>query len=114
MQSSSRGNPQDGSSPGPTRAFAPPDLASIPHMDDTSLTSNENQNDVQQNAPTTSSDQEPGPYIVGSPIDLGQIDNVDSIGFHMRSSSVRRSRFKNREHIELQEADDAETTSQRM
>jgi len=41
-----------------------------------------------------------GPFIIGSPIDLGDIDNVDNIGIRL-DPAVRSRRA--REHIELQE-----------
>lgn len=50
-----------------------------------------------------------GPFIVGSPIDLGDIDNVDNIG--LRLDPVTRGRRRTREHIELQETGAPESTS---
>lgn len=97
MQSSSRGGGVSSSSTTAAGPFTPPDLSSIPHMDE-----------AQQ--PQLG---ERGPYIVGSPIDLGDIDNVDSLGFSAarRASSVlRRKRAggggsAEHQHIELQQTD---------
>ena len=57
----------------------------------------------------------PGPYIVGSPIDLGAIDNVDSVNLRLGPGTKRASASARRkaraaggggeqQHIELQEA----------
>jgi hypothetical protein len=43
-----------------------------------------------------------GPFIIGSPIDLGDIDNVDNIGIRL-DPVVRSGSRCAREHIELQE-----------
>ncbi|KAK0088436.1 hypothetical protein PV326_004828 [Microctonus aethiopoides] len=98
MQPSSRGNPR-APSPGPLRPFTPPDLSSIPHMDD-SPTLNQSTNN-QNTADNNNEDDTNGPYIVGSPIDLGNIDNVDNIS--LRVGPFRRGRRRTREHIELRE-----------
>ncbi|KAL0115358.1 hypothetical protein PUN28_010712 [Cardiocondyla obscurior] len=94
-------------SPGPLRPFTPPDLSSIPHMDDTSL---HNGNDNYSNASPAASrandglqQEQTGPFIVGSPIDLGDIDNVDNIGLRLDPITRSSSRRRTREHIELQE-----------
>lgn len=85
-------------SPGPIRPFTPPDLSSIPNMDGTPLqlmgtsgASNSNNNGL------------PGPYIVGSPIDLGQIDNVDNMGSHMQDFVPTWCGKRMDDHIELKE-----------
>lgn len=96
-------------SPGPLRPFTPPDLSSIPHMDDTPLHNGSNGNgsnaSIAVNRTNDDAQQEPtGPFIIGSPINLGDIDNVDNIGFRLdpiTRGSSRRGRT--REHIELQE-----------
>lgn len=44
-----------------------------------------------------------GPFIIGSPIDLGAIDNVDNIGIRLEPFARVSSRRRAREHIELQE-----------
>ena len=81
------------------RPFTPPDLSSIPHMDEAT-----EQPLGERGGPTSSSRSNEqtdgsGLYIVGSPIDLGTIDNVDSI--NLRLGSVRLSSTP--QHIELQE-----------
>ncbi|XP_043252850.1 probable phospholipid-transporting ATPase IA isoform X4 [Colletes gigas] len=103
MQPTARGSPRV-PSPGSLRPFTPPDLSSIPHMDGTppqgsgvrsSFSSASGRgNDGKQ--------EQPGPYIIGSPIDLGSIDNVDNIG--LRIDPLSSGRRRTREHIELQEA----------
>lgn len=55
------------------------------------------------NSTTNGTIETTGPYIVGSQIDLGTIDNVDSIG-HQVGSIINRRR-RTREHIELQESE---------
>lgn len=52
-----------------------------------------------------------GPFIIGSPIDLGDIDNVDNIGLRL-DPVTRNSRRRAREHIELQETGSPESTSE--
>nr|XP_012138292.1 PREDICTED: probable phospholipid-transporting ATPase IA isoform X4 [Megachile rotundata] len=109
MQPTARGSPRV-PSPGALRPFTPPDLSSIPHMDGTP-----SQNSVRNNfspAPVRANDghhEQTGPYIIGSPIDLGSIDNVDNIGLRIDPLASGR---RNREHIELQEAAIGETTSE--
>lgn len=100
MHPSPRGHPRVPSPDTPLRPFTPPDLSSIPHMDGTPTSNQTNNYNGTPNG-TTDNAQETGPYIVGSPIDLGDIDNVDNIGLHIGPSlrSIRRTR----EHIELQE-----------
>ncbi|XP_071561115.1 probable phospholipid-transporting ATPase IA isoform X5 [Temnothorax nylanderi] len=100
-------------SPEPLRPFTPPDLSSIPHMDGTPLHNGSGNNNggngnsgnaspAVNRANDGAQQESTGPFIVGSPIDLGDIDNVDNIGF--RLDPVRRSsRRRAREHIELQE-----------
>lgn len=115
MQSSSRGSAagrqapgpgQQPQSPGPMRPFTPPDLSSIPHMDEAS----QQLGDRSHNGETTTQIEQPtsGPYIVGSPIDLGAIDNVDSINLRLgplqRRSTKRKNRTAEQQHIELQES----------
>lgn len=117
MQPPGRGNPRV-PSPGPLRPYTPPDLSSIPHMDGTpshngsdlirkngSLSSPTTSNNTRV-TDETSKDNQPnvGPYIVGSPIDLGNIDNVDNIGLRLDPVLRRSARGRTREHIELQEA----------
>ncbi|KYN37987.1 putative phospholipid-transporting ATPase IA [Trachymyrmex septentrionalis] len=102
-----RGNPRV-PSPEPLRPYTPPDLSSIPHMDDTSLhNGSSNNNDNASPAANRANDgaqQEPtGPFIIGSPIDLGDIDNVDNIGFRLDPVTRGSNRRRRREHIELQE-----------
>ncbi|XP_011055013.1 PREDICTED: probable phospholipid-transporting ATPase IA isoform X3 [Acromyrmex echinatior] len=102
-----RGNPRV-PSPEPLRPFTPPDLSSIPHMDDTSLhNDSSNNNDNASPAANRANDgaqQEPtGPFIIGSPIDLRDIDNVDNIGLRLDPVIRGSSRRRTREHIELQE-----------
>ncbi|XP_016843759.1 probable phospholipid-transporting ATPase IA isoform X4 [Nasonia vitripennis] len=114
MQSSSRGSAagqRQPQSPGPMRPFTPPDLSSIPHMDEAS----QQLGDRSHNGETTTqaAEEQPtsGPYIVGSPIDLGAIDNVDSINLRLGPLQRRSTKRKNRsaaageqQHIELQES----------
>ncbi|XP_071642117.1 probable phospholipid-transporting ATPase IA isoform X6 [Temnothorax longispinosus] len=100
-------------SPEPLRPFTPPDLSSIPHMDGTPLHNGSGNNNggngnsgnaspAVNRANDGAQQESTGPFIVGSPIDLGDIDNVDNIG--LRLDPVRRSsRRRAREHIELQE-----------
>lgn len=54
--------------------------------------------------------EQTGPYIIGSPIDLGNIDNVDNIGLRINPLPSRRRRT--REHIELREARVPESSSE--
>lgn len=103
MQPTARGNPRV-PSPGPLRPFTPPDLSSIPHMDGTPLhNSNSNNNNnaspANGNRANDGAQESTGPFIIGSPIDLGDIDNVDNIGIRLASAT----RDRTREHIELQE-----------
>lgn len=105
MQSIARGNPRV-PSPGSLRPFTPPDLSSIPHMDGTppqgsGVRSNSSFNSGRANDGTQ--EQSTGPYIIGSPIDLGNIDNVDNIGLRIANPLASESR-RTCEHIELQEA----------
>ncbi|XP_044018116.1 probable phospholipid-transporting ATPase IA isoform X3 [Aphidius gifuensis] len=90
-----RGNPRI-STQEPLRPFTPPDLSSIPHMDGTPT-------NVNHNVTTNGTIETTGPYIVGSQIDLGTIDNIDSIG--QQVGSIINRRRKTREHIELQESE---------
>jgi len=106
MQPTARGNPRV-PSPGPLRPFTPPDLSSIPHMDGTPTAHNDSnaRNGASATGNAKISDESvpqehTGPFIIGSPIDLGDIDNVDNIG--IRLDPVVRNR-RAREHIELQE-----------
>ncbi|XP_025986709.2 probable phospholipid-transporting ATPase IA isoform X9 [Solenopsis invicta] len=101
-----RGNPRV-PSPEPLRPFTPPDLSSIPHMDDTPLHNGSGNNNLgggntANRANDGGEEETTGPYIVGSPIDLGDIDNVDNIGLRL-DPITRSSRRRMREHIELQE-----------
>ncbi|XP_050457015.1 probable phospholipid-transporting ATPase IA isoform X6 [Cataglyphis hispanica] len=123
MQPIARGNPRV-PSPGPLRPFTPPDLSSIPHMDGTPLhnnnvSNNGNDNDVRNNASPASNrandgaqQESAGPFIIGSPIDLGDIDNVDNIGLRVDPVTRSSSRRRAREHIELQETGSPESTSE--
>lgn len=123
MQPFARGNPRV-PSPGPLRPFTPPDLSSIPHMDGTPLHSNNvsnngNDNDVRNNVSPASNrandgaqQESAGPFIIGSPIDLGDIDNVDNIGLRLDPVTRSSSRRRAREHIELQETGSPESTSE--
>ncbi|KAL6426436.1 hypothetical protein ACFW04_009128 [Cataglyphis niger] len=124
MQPIVRGNPRV-PSPGPLRPFTPPDLSSIPHMDGTPLHNNNvsnnvgNDNDVRNNASPVSNrandgaqQESAGPFIIGSPIDLGDIDNVDNIGLRLDPVTRSSSRRRAREHIELQETGSPESTSE--
>ena len=86
-------------SPGALRPYTPSDLSSIPHMDGTPLTNQTPRNSTSNGSTENATDS--GPYIVGSPIDLGNIDNIDNIGITLRP--LRGSRRRTREHIELQE-----------
>ncbi|KAF7403429.1 hypothetical protein HZH68_006223 [Vespula germanica] len=119
-----RGNPRV-PSPGPLRPYTPPDLSSIPHMDGTPSYNSSDliHNNGSLSSPTasnntrtdeTSKDNQPnvGPYIVGSPIDLGNIDNVDNIGLRLDPVLRRNVRGRTREHIELQEAPASELNSE--
>lgn len=57
--------------------------------------------------------QEPiGPFIFGSPIDLGDIDNVDNIGLRLDPVTRSSSRRRRREHIELQETGSPDSISE--
>ncbi|XP_014207463.1 probable phospholipid-transporting ATPase IA isoform X3 [Copidosoma floridanum] len=123
MRSSSRGrdhqqrpsanNNAATTSPLPMRPFTPPDLSSIPHMDE-AVQQLGDRSHHRNGEPRPSSE---GPYIVGSPIDLGAVDNVDAIHLrlgpfatHKRSASSASFRQrKNKgdlQHIELTEAAD--------
>ncbi|KYM79721.1 hypothetical protein ALC53_09833 [Atta colombica] len=102
-----RGNPRV-PSPGPLRPFTPPDLSSIPHMDDTSLhngssNNNDNASPAVNRANNGAQQESTGPFIIGSPIDLGDIDNVDNIGLRLDPITRGSSKRRTREHIELQE-----------
>ncbi|XP_011297606.1 probable phospholipid-transporting ATPase IA isoform X1 [Fopius arisanus] len=92
-------------SPVTLRPFTPPDLSSIPHMDGTPTPNHSNNHNANSNG--TADAQDNGPYIVGSPIDLGNIDNIDNVG--IRIGSIGRGRGRTREHIELQEAETPES-----
>ncbi|XP_011630665.1 probable phospholipid-transporting ATPase IA isoform X1 [Pogonomyrmex barbatus] len=118
MQPTARGNPRV-PSPGPLRPFIPPDLSSIPHMDGTPLhnSSDNNDSNARGNAsPATNrandgtQQETTGPFIVGSPINLRDIDNVDNV-LRLRLDSVTRSssRRRTQEHIELQETGSPES-----
>lgn len=111
MQPSARGNPQV-PSPGLLRPFTPPDLSSIPHMDSTPPQNSGVRNSSSSITGRTNDgiQEQSGPYIIGSPIDLGNIDNVDNIGLHIDSLATGHRRT--REHIELQEAGAHETSSE--
>ncbi|XP_014614054.1 PREDICTED: probable phospholipid-transporting ATPase IA isoform X2 [Polistes canadensis] len=127
MQLPGRGNPRV-PSPGPLRPYTPPDLSSIPHMDGTSPHNSSNliRNNPSLSSPTTSNNtritdeapkdnqpnQSTGPYIIGSPIDLGNIDNVDNIGLRLDPLLRHSGRGKTREHIELQETPGSEFNSE--
>lgn len=98
---------------GPLRPFTPPDLNTIPHMDESSVQLGDRSHNYEDQPPTSAASEEavPGPYIVGSPIDLGGIDNVDSINLRLGPLHKRSSRRKHRapgepQHIELRENDD--------
>ncbi|XP_015429019.1 PREDICTED: probable phospholipid-transporting ATPase IA [Dufourea novaeangliae] len=115
MQPTARGSPRV-PSPGSLRPYTPPDLSSIPHMDGTpsqgsgvrsnsSSASGRRKDGTQEQQTTTT-----GPYIIGSPIDLGSIDNVDNIG--LRIEALPRGRRRTREHIELQEAATGRSSSE--
>ncbi|XP_076276279.1 ATPase phospholipid transporting 8A1 isoform X1 [Lasioglossum baleicum] len=113
MQPAARGNPRV-PSPGSLRPFTPPDLSSIPHMDGTPLHGSgvrSNSSSVSGRAAESGAQEQTGPYIIGSPINLGSIDNVDNIGLHLDRLPSRR-RSTRREHIELQEAAPPETSSE--
>jgi len=76
-------------------------------MDDTSLhNGSSNNNDNASPAANRANDgaqQEPtGPFIIGSPIDLGDLANVDNIGLRLDPDTRGSSRRRRREHIELQ------------
>lgn len=104
---------------GPLRPFTPPDLSTIPHMDESSVQLGDrshNSEDLAQLPPVGFEDAAPGPYIVGSPIDLGGIDNVDSINLRLGPLHKRSTRRKHRapgepQHIELRESDDQSPTT---
>ncbi|XP_024939743.1 probable phospholipid-transporting ATPase IA isoform X3 [Cephus cinctus] len=113
MQPSPRADPRVPNT-GPLRPFTPPDLPSIPHMDGTPLQNNLHNENSSQDGPVSGEPEEQvtdsieaiGPYIIGSPIDLGDIDNVDNIG--ARLQRLNRGRRRTREHIELQETEPGE------
>ncbi|KOC64948.1 putative phospholipid-transporting ATPase IA [Habropoda laboriosa] len=112
MQPTARGNPRV-PSPGSLRPFTPPDLSSIPHMDGTSPQSGGVHNSSSSTSGRANNDgaqEQTGPYIIGSPIDLGNIDNVDNIG--LRIDPLASGRRRTREHIELQEAGGPERSSE--
>ncbi|XP_020292724.1 probable phospholipid-transporting ATPase IA isoform X3 [Pseudomyrmex gracilis] len=125
MQPTARGNPRV-PDPGSLRPFTPPDLSSIPHMDDTPTplhnnnNNNSNNNNARNNASPASNcannsgaqQESTGPFIIGSPIDLGNIDNVDNIGLRLESVTRGSSRRRMREHIELQETGLPESSSE--
>ena len=104
MQPLSKGNPRVPNL-APLRPFTPPDLSSIPHMDGTPSSASPRNKITNDERP-----QDCGPYIVGSPIDLSEIDNVDSIS--LRLDSVQNLKQKNRENIELQETETANLRTQ--
>lgn len=106
MQPTARGNPRV-PSPGPLQPYTPSDLSSIPHMDDIPHNDSNSSNTHNNASPASNrandgARETTGPFIVGSPIDLGDIDNVDNIG--LRFDSLACNRGRTREHIELQEA----------
>ncbi|KAK9305516.1 hypothetical protein QLX08_003517 [Tetragonisca angustula] len=111
MQPTTRGSPQV-PIPGSLRPFTPPDLSSIPHMDGTPPQSSGGRNSSSSVSGRANDGvpEQSGPYIIGSPIDLGNIDNVDNIG--LRIDPLPSGRRRGREHIELQEAGVHETTSE--
>lgn len=100
MQPSSKGNPRVPNQ-APLSPYTPPDLSSIPHMDGSPSASPRN------NLNTATETQNSGPYIVGSPIDLSDIDNVDNVRIRLDSQNSRAKR----ENIELQEAEIAELST---
>lgn len=110
MQPTVRGSPQV-LSPGLLRPFTPPDLSSIPHMDGTPPQSSgvRNSSSSVSGRANDGTQEQSGPYIIGSPIDLSNIDNVDNIG--LRIDPLPSGRRRTREHIELQEAAVLETSS---
>ncbi|XP_076548667.1 ATPase phospholipid transporting 8A1 isoform X5 [Osmia lignaria lignaria] len=110
MQPTARGSPRV-PSPGSLRPFTPPDLSSIPHMDGTPPQNSGVRNSFSpaSGRANDGSQEQTGPYIIGSPIDLGDIDNVDNIGLRIDPLASGR---RTREHIELQEAGGTETNSE--
>ncbi|XP_048511424.1 probable phospholipid-transporting ATPase IA isoform X3 [Athalia rosae] len=99
MPSTADPNAQGASgSPNPTRPYTPPDLSSIPNMDGTPMRPT-----GANNASNPMNDRLAGPYIVGSPIDLGQIDNVDNMGSHLQDLVPPWCGKRNDDHIELRE-----------
>lgn len=75
-------------------------------MDDTPLhngNGNGNASPAANRANDGAQQDSTGPFIIGSPIDLGDIDNVDNIGFRLDPVMRGSSRRRTREHIELQE-----------
>ncbi|XP_014298491.1 probable phospholipid-transporting ATPase IA isoform X3 [Microplitis demolitor] len=108
MQPTLRGDPQVPNLD-PLHPFTPSDLSSIPHMDGSPTPTSIQLNNLSSSTVNNSTDPtlDPGPYIVGSPIDLGNIDNVDNIGLQV--GSIRRGRGRTREHIELQETGSPES-----
>lgn len=110
MQPTARGSPRV-PSPGSLRPFTPPDLSSIPHMDGTPPQNSGVRNSFSpaSGRANDGSQEQTGPYIIGSPIDLGNIDNVDNIGLRIDPLASGR---RTREHIELQEAGTTETNSE--
>ncbi|XP_071863932.1 ATPase phospholipid transporting 8A1 isoform X3 [Bombus fervidus] len=113
MQPTARGSPQV-PSPGSLRPFTPPDLSSIPHMDGTLPQSSGVRNSSSSVSGQTNdgAQEQSGPYIIGSPIDLGNIDNVDNIGLRIDSLTTGIGSRRTREHIELREAGVHETSSE--
>ncbi|XP_043604828.1 probable phospholipid-transporting ATPase IA isoform X2 [Bombus pyrosoma] len=113
MQPTARGSPQV-PSPGLLRPFTPPDLSSIPHMDGTPPQSSGVRNSSSSVSGQTNdgAQEQSGPYIIGSPIDLGNIDNVDNIGLRIDSLTTGIGSRRTREHIELREAGVHETNSE--
>ncbi|XP_076475628.1 ATPase phospholipid transporting 8A1 isoform X5 [Bombus vancouverensis nearcticus] len=113
MQPTARGSPQVPSS-GLLRPFTPPDLSSIPHMDGTPPQNSGVRNSSSSVSGQTNdgAQQQSGPYIIGSPIDLGNIDNVDNIGLRIDSLTTGIESRRTREHIELQEAGVHERSSE--
>ncbi|XP_043476989.1 probable phospholipid-transporting ATPase IA [Leptopilina heterotoma] len=73
----------------PISPYTPPDLAAIPHMDGSPSASPRNN----LNNKTT------GPYIIGSPIDLSEIDNVDNVQIRLDP----RNNLENQESGEIVE-----------
>lgn len=85
-------------SPDSIRPYTPPNLSSIPNMDGTPSQPVGASNVSGSNNPDSS-----GPYIIGSPIDLGEIDNVDNIGSRMQDFTPAWAGKRINDHIELKE-----------